>query len=173
MSKGEPLTDADRAPWLVDVRRTALKVAESDSQDDTAGVVVACSALKVRYREVLRGKRAELDLSGWDTPGSGGLGDAHLEGKQGGSPPLSTWRTFFVHPVGSREVLLERMTTRNSHFMRADMLTSQLAALENPSGMGERDVMRIGAAESVEEQVQTALEWLTAVGATCLNAKRL
>jgi hypothetical protein len=37
MSKGEPVTrtDADRAPWLVDVHRTAFKVAESESQDNT------------------------------------------------------------------------------------------------------------------------------------------
>ncbi len=55
MCKGEPLTDADRAPWLVNMRRKALKDSESDSQDGTARVVVACSALKVKYQEVLRG----------------------------------------------------------------------------------------------------------------------
>ena len=171
MSKGEPLTDADRAPWLVNVRRTALKVAESDSQDGTAGVVVACSALKARYREVLRGKRAELDLSvhpvvggrDWDTSGSG-HGDEGKQRVQRVSPSPSTWRTFFVHPFGPREVLLERMMARKTHFMKSNMLTSQLDALENPLGTGETEIVPIGLVESVEKQVRTALEGLTAAG---------
>ncbi|MEM9200064.1 MAG: gluconokinase [Actinomycetota bacterium] len=44
MRAGEPLTDADRAPWL-DVVGSELAQRE---------VVVACSALKVVYRERLR-----------------------------------------------------------------------------------------------------------------------
>ena len=45
MARGEPLDDADRAPWLeaVAARMRAL--------DDG---VVACSALRARYRDVLR-----------------------------------------------------------------------------------------------------------------------
>jgi len=157
MSKGEPLTDTDRAPWLVNVRRTALKVA--DGSKDSTAAVAACSALKVRYRDVLRGNVAELDSS--DTSDSGG-GVAP-------SPPPSTWRTLFVHPFGPREVLLERMTTRKSHFMGADMLTSQLEALENPSGTGETDVVPIGLTERVEEQVRVALEGLRAARACQWN----
>lgn len=41
MSRGEPLTDDDRAPWLV---RVGERLAKSE------GIVVACSALKVAYR---------------------------------------------------------------------------------------------------------------------------
>ncbi|KAH9177524.1 P-loop containing nucleoside triphosphate hydrolase protein [Lactarius sanguifluus] len=171
MSKGEPLTDEDRAPWLINVRRTALKVAESDSQDGTAGVVVACSALKARYREVLRGKHTKLGWSvhpagrDWDATG-GGHGDVHLEGEQRASTstPPSTWRTFFVHPFGPHEVLLERMMARKSHFMKANMLTSQIDALEDPLGTGELDVVPIGLVERVEDQLRTALEELTAAG---------
>jgi gluconokinase len=143
MSKGEPLTDADRAPWLVDVRRTALKVAEGDG----TAAVVACSALKFRYREVLRGNLAELHS----------LSVAR-------SLLPSTWRTLFVHPFGPRDVLLERLMTRKSHFMGADMLTSQLEALENPSGTGEADVVPVGLVERVEEQVRVALEGLRTAG---------
>ena len=44
MSRGEPLTDADRAPWLA-------KVAQELAQGDT---VVACSALKRKYRDQIR-----------------------------------------------------------------------------------------------------------------------
>ena len=36
MFKGELLADADRASFLVNAHRTALKVAQSDSQDGTA-----------------------------------------------------------------------------------------------------------------------------------------
>ena len=45
MSAGEPLTDDDRWPWLARLR------AELRSSDS---IVVACSALKRRYRDLLR-----------------------------------------------------------------------------------------------------------------------
>lgn len=45
MSAGEPLTDDDRWPWL---RRLVDALAGDDR------IVVACSALKRRYRDVLR-----------------------------------------------------------------------------------------------------------------------
>src|SRR6266851_6392772 len=49
MSKGIPLNDADRAPWLEAMRKAILDWI-------TAGknVVLACSALKRAYREELR-----------------------------------------------------------------------------------------------------------------------
>lgn len=46
MTAGEPLTDADRAPWL---ERVAHALRGSD------GAVIACSALKRAYRDQLRG----------------------------------------------------------------------------------------------------------------------
>jgi len=48
MSRGEPLTDADRWPWLRAVRDFIAERLEAD-----APAVVACSALKAAYREVL------------------------------------------------------------------------------------------------------------------------
>jgi gluconokinase len=57
MHKGIPLSDADRLPWLeaiaawVDEARAAGKHA-----------VVACSALKRRYREILIGNRRDVRL---------------------------------------------------------------------------------------------------------------
>jgi gluconokinase len=47
MASGEPLTDADRWPWL-DIVAARLR----DAPD---GVVIACSALKRSYRERLEG----------------------------------------------------------------------------------------------------------------------
>lgn len=48
MAAGEPLTDKDRAPWLA-----ALRAKIDDHLIRGKSVVVTCSALKERYREVL------------------------------------------------------------------------------------------------------------------------
>jgi gluconokinase len=50
MSRGEPLTDDDRAPWLEALHRS---MAEHDQ--DGRSAFYACSALKEHYRVVLRG----------------------------------------------------------------------------------------------------------------------
>ena len=49
MAAGVPLTDDDRAPWLA-----AVASAMDERLDEGRSVVVACSALARRYREVLR-----------------------------------------------------------------------------------------------------------------------
>jgi len=47
MAAGRPLDDADRAPWLI-------RVGEALAAQPERGVVAACSALKRKYRDVLR-----------------------------------------------------------------------------------------------------------------------
>ena len=59
MAGGEPLTDADRHPWLDAVAAT-LRRAD--------GVVVACSALKRSYRDRLRGDDIEIGFVLLDVP---------------------------------------------------------------------------------------------------------
>ena len=54
MASGHPLDDNDRAPWL---QRLADWLAEHPD-----GAVLACSALKRRYRDVLRSGAPELCL---------------------------------------------------------------------------------------------------------------
>lgn len=49
MSRGVPLTDADRIPWLNSIREAMLQW-EAHHQN----VVLACSALKRSYRELLQ-----------------------------------------------------------------------------------------------------------------------
>ena len=49
MAAGIPLTDADRAPWL-----NALAARLRAAEQAGTGLVMACSALKRSYREVLR-----------------------------------------------------------------------------------------------------------------------
>ncbi len=46
MASGQPLTDVDRAPWLRDLN-AALRAHEP------AGAVLACSALRQGYRDVI------------------------------------------------------------------------------------------------------------------------
>jgi gluconokinase len=50
MARGQPLTDADRAPWLHALRREMVR-----SRDRGESLVVTCSALKASYRAILRG----------------------------------------------------------------------------------------------------------------------
>lgn len=96
MARGEPLDDADRAPWLARLRDlVAAWVAAGEDG------VLACSALKARYREALAGASGAVR---------------------------------FVFLGGSPAVLRERLHGRQGHFMPADLLESQLAALEPPQG---------------------------------------
>jgi gluconokinase len=53
MKRGEPLDDADRAPWL-----TRLASVLSESRDQP--LFLACSALKARYREILGTGRGDV-----------------------------------------------------------------------------------------------------------------
>ena len=67
MAAGHPLNDDDRLPWLALVRSTAERVckekwdngeviSKADGGLGRAGVVIACSALKRWYRDILRGE---------------------------------------------------------------------------------------------------------------------
>lgn len=55
MSAGMALTDADRADWL-----QALHAEIESARDRRAGLVLSCSALKRRYRDLLRGADPQL-----------------------------------------------------------------------------------------------------------------
>ena len=73
MARGEPLDDADRAPWLevVAARIAALP----------ADGVVACSALKAKYRDVLRAGRDDVRFVLLDAPAD--LIRRRIEGRKG------------------------------------------------------------------------------------------
>jgi gluconokinase len=58
MSRGEPLNDKDRGPWLRRIREEAVRASignQTHTGERPIGLVVACSALKKSYRDVLRG----------------------------------------------------------------------------------------------------------------------
>ncbi|WGD36781.1 gluconokinase [Lysinibacter sp. HNR] len=90
MRSGTPLGDAQRAPWLSSIAEWMTA-----RFTDKKNVVVTCSALAKRYRDVLRGEGV-----------------------------------VFVHLNGTREVIEERLTARQGHFMGPGLLDSQLATLE-------------------------------------------
>lgn len=145
MASGQPLTDEDRDPWLEAIRTKASECTSTTR----SGVVIACSALKKSYREILRGKRK-----------STGYVSEHSEP----SHP-DTLLTYFVFLKGERDTLMERMTKRNGHFMKVTMLDSQLQTLENPEDEG--DVVVISIEDTIEDQLKLAREGLgKLVGAT-------
>ena len=94
MSRGIALDDADRLPWLV-----GIKKAIDDCVARGEHAVVACSALRERYRRMLSAQLPEIR---------------------------------FVYLKGSPEIIRQRMNVREGHYMKAGMLESQLASLEEP-----------------------------------------
>jgi gluconokinase len=82
MASGIPLTDADRAGWL-----RALAARIRDSRDAGTGLVMACSALKRSYRDILRARAPELQFI--FLRGAGALIAERLAGRHGHFMPSS------------------------------------------------------------------------------------
>ncbi|KAG8912271.1 hypothetical protein FRC01_005186, partial [Tulasnella sp. 417] len=181
MSKGIPLSDADREPWLALIRSTADRICEkketeSSSADDVKGVVIACSALKRYYRDILRGRTTEshqpppaTDLpkdhpitehTGIEIQSDQDL--AKEEEKELERAASRELRTFFVFINGPRDILVDRMTKRQNHFFKVGMLDSQLATLEDPTG--EEGVVVVQLAESPDKQIRDAVDGLKKLG---------
>ncbi len=64
---------------------------------------------------------------------------------------------LFVHLAGPQEVIRRRMEGRVNHFMPADLLTSQYAALE--PALNEPDIITVDVAQSIK-QIQREAEEL-------------
>ncbi|WFD29935.1 hypothetical protein MSPP1_000949 [Malassezia sp. CBS 17886] len=108
LSTGVALDDTDRAPWLRRVRAAALA--------HGAGSVVACSALRRSYRDILRAPAAA----------------------DGGEPRLDMVVVYLRVPT---ELLRNRLARRQGHFMAASLLQSQLDALDEPSPESENVIV--------------------------------
>jgi len=107
MSRGIPLTDLDRLPWL---ERLAAAIHQHITEHHPC--IVACSALKHSYRHM-------LTAAGTGT----GTDDKHHDTRD-------TIR--FVLLNGSEELLQQRMLARKGHFMKENLLRSQINTLEPP-----------------------------------------
>jgi gluconokinase len=94
MSRGIPLEDADRLPWLLHLQSTIDRWLLENKN-----VVLACSALKASYREML------------------------FRDKQ---------RMKIVYLKGDFELFATRLKTRENHYMKVDLLSSQFASIEEP-----------------------------------------
>jgi gluconokinase len=97
MIAGIPLDDDDRAGWL-----DALAAVIRQGLSRTESGVIACSALKQRYRAAL----------------------------QAAAPAPGQVR--FVYLKGDYATIFARMQSRPGHYMKSGMLQSQFDALEEP-----------------------------------------
>jgi gluconokinase len=91
-------------------------------------VIVTCSALKKSYRDVIR--------------------VAHTE-----HPSVEV---HFVYLKLDEATLKERMANREGHFMKTEMIKSQIAALEEP--VGENDVFTVDVKGNQEEVCKKTME---------------
>lgn len=135
MASGVPLNDVDRAPWL---QRLRDDVVEGYLIQKKTNVVLACSALKRMYRDVLRG-------------------DVVMMGDQPvpvATPASAASRTvFFVLLSGDANIIAARLSKRSGHYMPPSLLASQLATLE-PLNTAEEYGMVVDLARTPEEIVE-------------------
>ena len=110
MAAGHPLTDADRWDWLILLRDQSVNALASGA----SGVVLTCSALKRKYRDVIR-------IASYND-------DRVL--------------VHFLYLSATQDVLLGRVHNRVGHYMKDSMVKSQFEALEPPSE-AERDVLSV------------------------------
>lgn len=150
MAAGTPLTDADRLPWLRRIR------AWMDAQASAGrGGVVSCSALRRSYRAVLAGCP---DLA---TGQADGAGQAQAASQRQGT--CQGGDVVFLELDVPADVLRQRMTQRQGHFMPPSLLASQLATLE-PLAPQEPGT-RLTSAEDPARTLAAALDTLDALGA--------
>ncbi|KAL5087262.1 hypothetical protein Trisim1_008000 [Trichoderma cf. simile WF8] len=124
MRNGIPLTDADRWDWLTALRDESMRLISEGQM----GVVMTCSALKRKYRDVIR---------------VAAYYDHRL-------------LIHFIYLDASEELLLQRVTKRQNHYMGANMVHSQFDILERPS-QNETDVITIDVSRTLAEVQQDAL----------------
>ncbi|KAL4787263.1 P-loop containing nucleoside triphosphate hydrolase protein [Aspergillus varians] len=134
MASGIPLTDADRWDWLISLRSAATTFLTPSTPSTPAprGVVVACSALKKKYRDVMR---------------VAAYGSSNV-------------RIHFVYLKLDPKTLYARVSARQAHYMKPGMVESQLKDLEEP-GQAEWDVLTVnveGTMADVQNGVMRAVE---------------
>ena len=127
MSQGTPLTDADRWDWLIALREAAasrLSLSKSSTTKPHDGVVVTCSALKRKYRDVIRiAAYEDHDVM-----------------------------VHFIYLRASADTLLQRVKSRKGHYMKSAMVRSQMEVLEEPDAAEQkRDVLEIDCGASLPQ----------------------
>ena len=134
MRAGIPLNDADRWDWLIVLRDQSL----AELNKGAKGVVVTCSALKKKYRDVIR--TAQF----YDSNHAAAV--------------------HFVYLRASKELLLDRVGARKDHYMKNNMVLSQLADLEEPDAyeteqLKDVDIIDVsGTPEEVKQLATSAID---------------
>ncbi|RHZ52773.1 hypothetical protein Glove_457g62 [Diversispora epigaea] len=108
MTAGIPLDDSDRKPWLQSIKESLKQVISFPSTHRGGGILVTCSALKLKYRNYLRKINLDEECS-------------------------FSIKVWFIYLKGSRELLEKRLIQRQDHFMKVNLLKSQFEALEEPN----------------------------------------
>ncbi|KAI9816396.1 MAG: hypothetical protein M1832_005063 [Thelocarpon impressellum] len=125
MAAGIPLTDSDRWDWLVVLRQNAV---ERLTSAGSSGVVLTCSALKRKYRDVIR-------IAAYN--------DHDVE-------------VHFVYLRADEGVLMQRVKARQGHYMKDSMVHSQFKSLEEPYE-DETDCLELDVSGSVSAVQRDAL----------------
>ena len=123
MAQNIPLTDAERWDWLIALREEAIRQLQHSNS-----VIVTCSALKHKYRDVIR-------VANYEHP---------------------TVQIHFIYLRVDEMTLQQRVAARQGHYMKAGMVHSQMTALEEPDE--EWDVMSIDVRNAKDEVQRRALE---------------
>lgn len=118
MRHGMPLDDRDRSPWLLSLHHAIQFWLQTNTN-----VVLACSALKSSYRQILYQPSDPVKL---------------------------------VYLTGSFELIQQRLRQRQGHYMQAELLQSQVDALEEPEGALYADVAQSPAA--IVEHIRQAFK---------------
>ena len=134
MSQGTPLTDNDRWDWLIALREAAVARLSPSKPSATKrhdGVVVTCSALKRKYRDVIRiAAYNDHDVM-----------------------------VHFIYLRADADVLLARVMGRKGHYMKSAMVRSQMEALEEPDATEQgRDVLEVDCGASLTQVQQEAVK---------------
>jgi gluconokinase len=129
MQNGIPLSDGDRWDWLGALREEALRQLQTSDN-----VVVTCSALKHKYRDVMRVASVE---------------NRNVE-------------VHFIYLKVDEATLKERVAHRQGHYMKDSMVQSQMEALEEPDLRQEPDVIPVESRKDAKEVQRNALELLKA-----------
>jgi len=125
MASGHPLTDADRWDWLITLREEAIKKLQTSDS-----VIVTCSALKHKYRDVIR-------VANYEHP---------------------SVQVHFVYLKVDESTLQARVAAREGHYMKEGMVHSQMTTLEEPEEDLEWDVMPVDVREDKEAVKRNALD---------------
>ncbi|SPO29471.1 related to thermoresistant gluconokinase [Ustilago trichophora] len=115
--------------------------------------IIACSSLKLNYRRLLRGTLTSL-------------ADPAALKPESDVPTPTDLRVIHIYLDLSKELLEERMANRKGHFMKLDMLYSQLDTLQRPNEEEEVGtvVVKVERDSSTEDIVRGVVERLKGKG---------